>query len=938
MTQQRRIEIRLLGPVEVAVDGTVVDLGGVRQRLLVAQLGLAVGRPVPVASLLDLLWPDEIPDAALGNLQSYVSRVRRRLGKDLILKDPGGYRLALDGSQVDAIQVEDTLARLDGLGPMERAEKLDKARRRWRGDSLSDLTDWLGLLPDAARLDQLRTRVVELWAEAALNVNRLDHALAVLPSLVAQHPTNEPLHLALMRALGRARRSDEALRIGHQFRTALAETSGLQPSDEFTHLEGRLLADPEPVAATALTSSEAPLPPPNSFIGRDHELQQVTSLMKSPGVVEVVGPAGVGKTRLILEALRRRTFATPVRFVDLATIVQPERLVTAVAGALGVRAADSPTDLADALEVGSKLVIDSCEHLANSARAAISDIVRRRADVTVVCTSRVRLVADSRCVDLAPLGDADTTRLLLDRAEQNRPGFDPATVDADALESVAGATDGLPLAVELLSRRERIIGMQALAEQVASDQLVAYAGDLLPELVTQLDRSYRSLSAQSQSLLRRLSVAPGAFELSVVEGLADEPVSTLAELVDSSLVTVDHTSGVRYRLLESVRAVGLAHLGPSERRATETVLADWAAGRVAEWRQGQDRRDTGPTDALREHTPLVDAALTWLIEHERREDAGRLAVSVALLTTDDPSAAWLQRLRSLTPRTAATANESDALLAMSAAIAAWITGDIAECDRLLRTARTGLSTQHDLSWCVDLVAAMAAVYGSHAAIAERHARSAHADRRAPDFARATALCAAALAHSYAGQTEAAARLMALDLPLLDRVGRRDGFIDFTKAELASQTDAPSAIVLLARGVEKCAAAGHDYNHRVAAIAQLGLLIRSERLDEAAELAPGVVADCCRTGMWPQAWIVARLSAELLAARHQPLPAAVLIDAADAESSAPLLAGPDLDRVRLIRRHCDEALTNDQRRQVVERASELERSDLPAFIASALSAG
>ena len=937
MSQPHDIEVRLLGPVEAIVRGEVVDLGGVRQRLLVARLGLAVGHAVPVGTLLDLLWPDDIPDAALGNLQSYVSRVRRRLGKDVIVKDPGGYRLALEASQVDAIQVEDTLARLDGLSPMARAEELDRARRRWRGDSLSDLTDWLGLLPDAVRLDELHLRVVELWAAAALDVDRLDLALAVLPSLVVRHPTSEPLHLALMRALGRARRVDEALRVGHQFRTALGAASGLEPSGEFGQLEQRLLAGPAPTTSTAPILSQAPLPPPNSFIGREDELEQVARMMTSAGVVEIVGPAGVGKTRLILEALRQGSGASPARFVDLATISQPERLVAAVAGALGVRMGETPADLADALEVDSTLVLDSCEHVADDARIVVADIASRRADVTVVCTSRIRLTSHSRCLDLRPLGHADTTRLLVDRAERNRPAFDAAMIDSGMLESLALATDGLPLAVELLSRRERIIGIHALAEHVASDQFAARASDLLPELVTQLDRSYRSLSAQSQRLLRLLSLAPAAFELSVVEGLTDEPVSTLAELVDSSLVTVDHSSRVRYRLLDSVRAVGLAHLESPERRTAETALADWATQRVAEWRRQQDNRDAGPSDALREHTPLVDAALTWLLEAGRREDAGRFAVSIALLATDDPSAYWLQRLRSLAPPTGASSDVADALFAMSAATAAWITGDVGECDVLLGLARSALPTQHDLFWCIDFVAALAAVYDSRASHAERHALSSLADARTPDFARATALCAAALAHAYAGQPEAAARLMALDSPLLDHVGRRDGFIDFTKAELASDTDAPTAIAVLARAVEKCTAAGHDYNRRVASIAQVGLLIRTEQLDQAAELAPDVIAGCCRTGMWPQAWIVARLCAELLAAWKQPLAAAVLIDAADTDPNAPTLAGPDLDRVRLIRRQCAEALTHDQRRQVAERASGLAPSDLPAFIAAALSA-
>lgn len=131
------IEIALLGPVQVRLDGTSVPLPSARQRVVLACLALDAGRPVSVSRLIDALWPADVPENAPGNLQSHVSRLRRTIGRDRLPHDPGGYRLAVETTDVDLGVARALVAEARALAPgapATAASRIDDALRLWRGD------------------------------------------------------------------------------------------------------------------------------------------------------------------------------------------------------------------------------------------------------------------------------------------------------------------------------------------------------------------------------------------------------------------------------------------------------------------------------------------------------------------------------------------------------------------------------------------------------------------------------------------------------------------------------------------------------------------------------------------------------------------------------------------------------------------------------------
>src|SRR5262245_56547130 len=152
------VNVRVVGPVEVLSDGVAVRLGGPKQRAVLALLAVEVGTPVSVEALIDGVWGDEPTAGARSTLQTYVSNLRSAIG-DVIVRDDGGYRLAADPEQVDAVEFErvvDEAAALAETGPAEAAQRLRAALALWRGHPYADMPGCFALVLEARRLAELR--------------------------------------------------------------------------------------------------------------------------------------------------------------------------------------------------------------------------------------------------------------------------------------------------------------------------------------------------------------------------------------------------------------------------------------------------------------------------------------------------------------------------------------------------------------------------------------------------------------------------------------------------------------------------------------------------------------------------------------------------------------------------------------------------------------
>jgi WD40 repeat protein/DNA-binding SARP family transcriptional activator len=240
---QPDVEIRVLGPLEVRSNGVSVRLGGRKQRTVLALLAAEVGKRVSVDELIDGVWGDEPTTAARSTLQTYVSNLRTAIG-DVIVRDDGGYRLAAEPAQIDAIDFEEEVARAAQLvetDPAEASQRLRAALALWRGHAYADLPGAFALEVEAKRLEELRLRAVETRVEAELTLARHAELIPELEVLCEEFPVHEGFRTQHMLALYRCGRQAEALRAYQKTRTYLAEELGLEPSPQLQELERRIL-------------------------------------------------------------------------------------------------------------------------------------------------------------------------------------------------------------------------------------------------------------------------------------------------------------------------------------------------------------------------------------------------------------------------------------------------------------------------------------------------------------------------------------------------------------------------------------------------------------------------------------------------------------------------------------------------------------------------
>ncbi|GAA1600846.1 hypothetical protein GCM10009789_63810 [Kribbella sancticallisti] len=325
-----------------------------------------------------------------------------------------------------------------------------------------------------------------------------------------------------------------------------------------------------------------------TFVGRAAEVAAVTAALREAGLVTVLGPGGMGKTRLA--AVIAAESADPGAFVDLVP-VRSGLVGRVVAGALGVT--ERPPQsldqaLVDRLSSGRSLVVlDNCEHLVAEVAELVELLLAACPEVTVLATSRERLgVPGERVVLLSPLpADSDGVQLFLDRAQAVDPAFaaDPADV-----AQLCGRLDGMPLAIELAAARTASLGLDGLL--ALDDQLRLLAGG------RGSDPRHRSLSAvigwshdlldeHERVLFRRLGIYVGGADLDAAcatspEYSRGEIADLIGRLTDKSLLV---RRRARWRQLESVRAFALEQLeSAGETEAARARHLRWAATTAAE--------------------------------------------------------------------------------------------------------------------------------------------------------------------------------------------------------------------------------------------------------------------------------------------------------------------------------------------------------------------
>ena len=234
------VRFRVLGPLEVHESGGRLELGGPKQRTVLAVLLANAGNQVNMGTLIDGVYGEEAPDRAHRSIHTFVSNLRSIIG-ELIERRGEGYVFTGGRDDLDSTHFEDLLAHAqDAEDPNEKRVLLQDALRLWKGHPYADVESYTGLVSEGTRLNELRIVAIESRVDADLVLGRDRELIAELDSLTAEYPLNDRIRSQQMLALYRAGRAVEALRAYEKHRLDLVEM-GLDPSADLRRLEQRIL-------------------------------------------------------------------------------------------------------------------------------------------------------------------------------------------------------------------------------------------------------------------------------------------------------------------------------------------------------------------------------------------------------------------------------------------------------------------------------------------------------------------------------------------------------------------------------------------------------------------------------------------------------------------------------------------------------------------------
>ena len=606
--------------------------------------------------------------------------------------------------------------------------------------------------------------------------------------------------------------------------------------------------------------------PISSLVGRTVELDAITMLLQRHRLVTMVGPGGVGKTRLAQHiALNQACPPNQVTWwVELAGVSDPERVEEAVARSIGTIVRGS-VDGADVIVPWIRaagptlLVLDNAEHLLDRVATLVDTVLSRCPELRVLTTSRAPLGVSGETLFEVPslslpppdalwpgvdLGAFDATRLFLERARQVRPNFTVDEHTAPAVIELCHRLDGLPLAIELGAARVRTMPLDRLRDGLREAlSLLSDGPRTAPArhqtLLQSIHWSVDLLEAPERTVLARLAVLSAPFTLAAAEAVAadgeivgrHDVVGLLGRLVDRSLVCFDG----RYRLLETIREFARSELeerheiDDARLRHARHYAAHFGAHAAGDSGEHHDEMLADMTDAV--------AALEWSFDH-----APDVACQLATALTDtllpmgtlaaERLVDWLVA--------AAPAPAPVAPAAWAAAVAAQVLNAFVD-DRqdllaMVPLARSRLDPEDDLSrWCLAFADAAPGLLQAQPEPAERVLRELVERDRYPALQR-TIACGVALVRAYQGEWDIAERHLDHARHLLQRSG-----LPFRQDIMEHGYSAVQALAMfrgdLASSLQLIKDKPAVPNHAITAFAGLGALAayQTGRFDEMAEL-------------------------------------------------------------------------------------------------------
>ncbi|THV43434.1 AfsR/SARP family transcriptional regulator [Glycomyces buryatensis] len=606
------LDVRLLGPLEVRIDGEPAAIHGNNARKLLAILLDEANRSVPIDGIVRGVWEDEFPERPIRAARNLVSDLRRDLrpfGDRIAITDGGeAYVCRIDPGELDVLRCKEhqrRAAALRATGDLDgAAQELRAALAAWRGRALSGVP---GRLVEAiARgLDGDKLALLEQFFDVEIELGRHQDVLPELRGVVAKHATRQRFAAQLMRSLHACGRSVEALEHYESVREHLADSLGVDPDPELRAVHLEILradssAEPDAGEATpagGIAIAPSTLPPTTArFTGRDEQIraldQALDASASAAGSAVISGMGGVGKTTLAVHWAHRvaaefpdgRLYFNLRGFDPSAPETGPGPALGAALRALGVEQHRIPADVEDqtglyrTLLEGRKVlvVLDNVR----DTRQARPLLPASPGSFTVI-TSRDPLVG----LIMGGAAPIPLQELTSDESQQLLSGFLPGgKIDAGSRTAgrILRICGGLPLALSLVgawAAAHPSASLVSLAERLESTSNILNVfsdkGSSL-DLRTVFACSYQELGPRAAAAFRLLGLHPGPdITASAMASLAaiapDQAAETLRELADAHLVE-EHRPG-RYTMHDLLRAYAVDRLETGVAQAERSIAA-----------------------------------------------------------------------------------------------------------------------------------------------------------------------------------------------------------------------------------------------------------------------------------------------------------------------------------------------------------------------------